>query len=189
MNYEVKEITTPYTEAKTLLENHHYKGKYRFESLLAKFVFGLYDNSELIGVLVYGQGCSKRFESKYGSKALELRRLVFSKQIPNLGSYFISRTIRILKSRAVEKVISYADANVGHSGGVYKASNFQYLGKEKYIQYVMKHGGKIVGKRQIYQKNKHGKYYKSALKYQELLKSGKRKYTKLKPKLIFGYDL
>jgi len=64
---------------------------------------------------------------------LELRRLCLIDATPkNAESYFVGKTLRWLrKNTNWEFVISYADGEQGHTGVIYRASNFKYLGQTK----------------------------------------------------------
>ena len=62
---------------------------------------------------------------------MELRRLVCIDDTPkNTESYFIAKSMKWLKHNTdVEVIVSFADQHHGHSGVIYKASNFNYLGE------------------------------------------------------------
>ncbi|MBT6501613.1 MAG: hypothetical protein HOK67_17100 [Deltaproteobacteria bacterium] len=63
---------------------------------------------------------------------MELRRLCCIDNTPkNTESYFISKTLILLRKIGIRKVLSLADPNYGHNGGIYKASNFTLLGEER----------------------------------------------------------
>jgi hypothetical protein len=58
----------------------------------------------------------------------ELRRLV---RVPGYDfplSYFVSQTLKILKKDDIPAVLSYADPEHGHHGGIYQASNWTFVG-------------------------------------------------------------
>jgi len=62
---------------------------------------------------------------------MELTRLALSEVCPkNSESRVIAVSIRILKkaSPSLKGIITYADTAQGHTGIIYKASNFKYLG-------------------------------------------------------------
>lgn len=94
--------------------------------------FGIPD---LIGVCIYtrpaGPTASKSYWPNAPDRVLELRRLCLIDDTPkNAESYFIAHTIRWLKKNTEwEYIISYADGEQGHTGVIYRASNFNYLGK------------------------------------------------------------
>lgn len=85
----------------------------------------------------------KRFSAKE-SDVIELRRLCCIDDTPrNTESYFIGRMLRWLqKNTDIKIVVSYADAEYGHKGTIYKASNFEYLGFQKGAKIIMWNGKK-----------------------------------------------
>jgi len=88
--------------------------------------FGLYDSENLCGVCVFSYPCRMLMEnSKY--PILELTRLVINEQIDkNALSYFVSHSLNLLPKPLT--VVSYADANQGHHGYIYQATNWAYTG-------------------------------------------------------------
>lgn len=89
--------------------------------------------ADLVGAVIFGSLSTtawKRFADAE-KKVLELRRLVLLDHVPkNSESKVIGFTLRRIRKLfpEVEKVVSYADPNHGHSGVIYRASNFAYLG-------------------------------------------------------------
>ena len=139
----VKEYIVEHTPFKPhirrFLKNWHYSD---YVNIQAKHTFGLYRNNvfnlpELIGVCVYtrpaGPTAGQHYYPKNPDKVLELRRLCLIDDTPkNAESYFIGYTLRWLKKNTDwEFIISYADSEQGHSGVIYRAANFKYLGETK----------------------------------------------------------
>jgi hypothetical protein len=96
---------------------------------------GLFGIPEMIGVCIYtrpaGPSAGQTYWPQAPDKVLELRRLCLVDDTPkNAESFFVGWTIRWLKKNTDwEYIISYADEEHGHSGVIYRASNFTYLGK------------------------------------------------------------
>jgi hypothetical protein len=65
------------------------------------------------------------------NRVTEITRFVLFRNEKNLASMVLSRFIRVLFEEGVTNIVSYADPNVGHSGGIYKAAGAVYLGKGK----------------------------------------------------------
>lgn len=171
------------------VEKHHYKKSAR--SMKQRFVFGLYYEELLVGVAIYGESCGAKVAETYGCSktVLELRRFCLIPEAPkNSESFFLSKTLKLMKSSHIKKVVSFADANMGHEGIIYKAANWEYLGVEKYRQQVLKIGRKIVSMREVYQK-KNGKYNPAALRYQALKAAGKARAVMMKAKHIYSYQI
>lgn len=119
-------------EVKEFIEIHHYSNS--INGVHGKYYFGLYNGTELIGAILYGDlampNAWKKY-SDYKEDAIELRRLCCIDDTPkNTESYFIAKTLKWLKNNTKRRVVvSYADCNQGHEGIIYKASNFKFMGK------------------------------------------------------------
>jgi hypothetical protein len=117
------------------IETYHYSGS--INGVIADYNFRLVTPAgTVVGALFYGRmamaGQYKRFAPEE-KDVTELRRLCCIDDTPkNAESFLIGRSLRWLKKNTELKlVVSYADAEYGHTGGIYRASNFEYLGKKK----------------------------------------------------------
>ena len=180
--------------AKNMIEKHHYSGTARSQH--PKATYRLIDpNGKVKGVAVFGTPCSANVEQFYGTpgKVLELRRLVMVPPKPkNAGSFFLSGALRHLKNNTdYEVVVSYADPNYGHTGGIYRASNFVLMGEEMgNANKIVLYKGRKYTIRQVYQKNKNtGSYHKKSMELQKAIKSGEAKLVPQKRKIIYAYPL
>lgn len=96
------------------------------------YAFGLYEKQELLGIITYGMPpCQMNYgKATFKTKTIdmfELNRMVISDGLPrNIGSYFISKTLKILPNPIC--LVSFADPNNNHHGFVYQASNWIYTG-------------------------------------------------------------
>jgi hypothetical protein len=137
-SYIVEETSFNSTVRK-FLKKWHYSD---YVNIQAKHTFCLFKEGkfgipELIGVCIYtrpaGPSAGQSYYPKNPDKVLELRRLCLIDDTPkNAESYFVGKTLRWLKKNTDwEFVLSYADEEQGHSGVIYRASNFKYLGKTK----------------------------------------------------------
>ena len=118
-------------EIKSFIETWHYSKS--INGLKSNYCFKLMDKETIIGAMIYGQIGMANVWKKYAANEhdlIELRRLCCIDNTPkNTESYFIGFTLRWLKKNTdIKKVISYADSNYNHSGVIYRASNFNYLG-------------------------------------------------------------
>lgn len=90
-------------------------------------IFLLSSHGAPVGVCVYSLPPAETFK-RYGvALAWELSRLWISDDMPhNTESWFIARTVDWVKRHRpeVECLVSYADPSQGHSGTIYKASNW-----------------------------------------------------------------
>lgn len=135
-NYKVEETSFNSTVRK-FLSKWHYSD---YVNIQAKHTFCLFKEGnfgipEMIGVCIYtrpaGPSAGQSYWPQAPDKVLELRRLCLIDDTPkNAESFFVGWTIRWLKKNTDwEYIISYADEEQGHSGVIYRASNFKYLGK------------------------------------------------------------
>ena len=177
-------------EIKSFIETWHYSKS--INGLKSNYCFKLMDKETIIGAMIYGQIGMANVWKKYADNEhdlLELRRLCCIDNTPkNTESYFIGFTLRWLKKNTdIKKVISYADSNYNHSGVIYRASNFNYLG--------MTLGGRVIvyNNKQYHDKTirtkYNGKLKPFAAKIKSALENNLAQYIKTKGKHIYVYDL
>lgn len=95
------------------------------------YAFGLFRDSELVGVITYGQPASPPLckgiageENKH--LVLELNRLVLRDNLKNEASRLIAQSLKQIPTPRI--VVSYADTEQDHVGVVYQATNWLYTG-------------------------------------------------------------
>ena len=191
-DYTVEEI--PRKSLVQFIEKHHYS--HNVNGIQSYHHFGLYTEGnfglpKMIGAMMYAIPSMPATAAKYNpinpNKCLELRRLVCIDDTPkNTESYFIGQTFRWLKQYTdMEVVVSFADQHYGHSGTIYKASNFDYLGETAGARILMV-DGKEMHSRSLNQKERpYGRELKR--RYD----SGDKNifWKKRKPKHIYVYYL
>ena len=96
---------------------------------------GVWENNKFIGVVIFGQGANKNMPKAYGLKQTgicELVRVALTNHV-NKVSRIISLSFKFLKKKSggLRLVFSYADPRQGHSGIIYQAGNWLYLGASK----------------------------------------------------------
>lgn len=146
----------------------------------------------LIGAMIYGRMAMANQWKKYGnceSDVVELRRLAcIDNTLRNTESYFVGNTIKWLKrNTSIKVVVSYADPYYGHSGIIYKASNFKLVGhsaKGKVIWY----NGKRFHDKAIRTKYK-GELKPFAKELKRALEDGVAYYENTPPKNIYVFKL
>lgn len=109
-----------------LVVEHHYLHRRSPVS----FAFGLEVEHKIVGVVIFGVPASRAIQAgacpSDPNLVLELNRLWVSDAMPrNSESWFLARALALLPPRII---VSYADTTRGHSGIVYRASNFDYAG-------------------------------------------------------------
>lgn len=80
---------------------------------------------------------------------LSLHRLVVHPTVPTNGaSFLISQSIRLVRQdKRWECLVTYADQGRGHTGAIYKATNWEYVGvTAKHAQWVDPTTGRYVAK-------------------------------------------
>lgn len=109
--------------------------------------FGLFEDNEMIGIVMYGVSISSTLlkgicGADEMNNVYELVRLWIKDGTPkNTESYLIGNTLKLLDR---EIVVSFADSGYGHVGTVYQATNFLYCGlssKHKDIRIRGREGG------------------------------------------------
>ncbi len=124
--------------AKRLTESlikFHYLSKWPKQ---VQITFGLRRKTKLLGAITYSQPVNE-LKNRFGENVWELSRLVLWDEIPKNGeSFFIGASIRYIKKRypSVKLLIAFADPSQGHSGIVYKASNWkeeEHLTKKLFV--------------------------------------------------------
>lgn len=118
-------------EIRDFIETHHYSKS--INGVKSTVCFAVEYEGRLVGAVLYGQLSTtawKRFGDSE-KEVLELRRLVMLDECPrNSESRVVGWTIRWIKKNCpdVRVIVSYADPNHGHTGVIYKASNFDLHG-------------------------------------------------------------
>ena len=179
-------------EVRDYIEKHHYS--HNVNGVKITQCFKAEYNSKIIGGIIFGQLSTTAWR-RFGNsekEVLELRRLVLSDDVGKNGeSRFIGYTLRWLKKnlREVKIIVSYADPYYGHTGIIYKASNFKLFGmsaKDKAFKDL--DTGKIHHSRSLRTKYK-GRYKPFVLKLREKKESGRLVPVDLPQKYCYIYRL
>ena len=116
--------------AKYACEHWHYSGCIP-KSKLVKF--GVWENGKYIGCVIYGVGATSDLVKKYGlekDEGCELVRIALTKHESHV-SRIIALTLKLLKKTqsGIRLVVSFADPEQGHHGGIYQASGWIFAGR------------------------------------------------------------
>lgn len=108
-----------------ILDIHYAK---RWPSI--SYAYGLFDDSELVGVVTYGTPPSAPLKrgiagDEFKHQVLELNRLCLKYNRKNEASRLVGASLRELPESIV---VSFADTEQDHKGYVYQACNFMYCG-------------------------------------------------------------
>jgi hypothetical protein len=131
---EIRLAPVPTTISQTLCRREHYLHSYPGGSALN---FGVFVGQLLLGVAVLGAGpynVHSFFDGAQRGQVLCLTRLWLDDR---LGRNCESRTLAVILRQfrrhqsLVNAVVAYADPGAGHSGTIYRAAGFLYLGRSE----------------------------------------------------------
>ena len=94
---------------------------------------GAWENDKFIGVVIFGRGANKSLGEPYKldqTECCELVRIALTNHKTPV-SRIMSIAIKLLKNihKQLKLVISFADSEQNHHGGIYQATNWVYVGK------------------------------------------------------------
>jgi hypothetical protein len=156
-------VVTPVTIAfaRGFISKYHYLQSMPDSTL---FCYAGHYGTKLAGIIVFGMGGSK---SRYttiipeiqNGEYCELTRLWCHDLAPkNTESRIISEALKMLPVN-IKLVVSYADDGQGHSGIIYKATNWIYMGKTESGSILVDKNGKRLHPRLLgIYKMRHEKY-------------------------------
>lgn len=133
--------------AKYAVENWHYSQCLPAGKLVK---VGAWEAGKFIGVVIFGRGANNNMAKPYGLTQIEcceLVRIALTKHVTPV-SRIAALAMGFLKSQSpgLKLIISYADPEQGHHGGIYQAGNWIYCGKSQSQQEVI-YKGKVMHKR------------------------------------------
>ena len=190
--FTIEEIPRKFVDP--FIRKHHYSAS--TNGIQQKECFGLYTEGnfglpKMIGAMMYAipsmPHTAKRYNPINPDRCVELRRMCCVDDTPkNTESYFIGKTLRWLKRNTnYEVVVSFADQHYGHSGIIYKASNFESLGMTGQARILMV-DGKEYHSRSLSQPIKP---YSVEIRRRWKAKDPNVFFVKRKPKYIYVYYL
>ena len=179
-------------QVRQFVEKNHYS--HSVNGVKIAHCFRVEFEGELIGGVIFGAMSTtawKRFANSE-KKVIELRRLVLLDRAgKNSESRVIGWCLRWLKKHAsnIEVVVSYADPIYGHSGIIYRASNFKYCGASSADKgFFDPETGKTYHSRALRVKYK-GDFKPFVKKLREKHKDGKLKIIQLAGKHCYTYAM
>ena len=129
--YSVQPI--PHAVAKQFVENHHYS---KSASITSVYSHGLFFEETICGALLWmppTKNAAQTVSKENWRRVLTLSRLAISPDAPrNAASFALSRSRKLIKGEGVWKhLVTYADTWQGHTGAIYAADNWTYVGETK----------------------------------------------------------
>lgn len=131
-DWEVR--TVPLSVARNLVERFHYA---QGGANTAVFRHGLFlvGGNEPLGVAWWlpptKVAAAATFPEGDWRRVLALSRLVIDPRVPTNGaSFLIAQSIKLIRATGDwDCLVTYADEGQGHTGAIYKATNWQYVGR------------------------------------------------------------
>lgn len=122
----------PLHEAARFISAHHYA---RGCANTAVYIHGLYRASDLVGAALWmppTKVCAQTVHSDW-RRVLALSRLAVAPGEPqNAASILIGESVRrIRRARKWKALVTFADESQGHTGTIYRATNWRYVGRTK----------------------------------------------------------
>ena len=147
VDWEVR--TIPLSLAQELVKKYHYsKGC----SNTAVYRHGLFykGQSECLGTALWlpptKAAAVATFPSNHNG-VLSLSRLVLKPEVPKNGaSFFMASSMRLIDRVRWPCLVTYADEWQGHTGAIYKATNWTYVGLTKPTECYVKDGRMLARK-------------------------------------------
>jgi hypothetical protein len=141
----------PLAEAQRMVREYHYS---KGGSNTAVYTHGLYERTTgtLYGVAWWLPPTRVACESvnkEQWRKVLSLTRLVAHPDVPrNACSFLIAESVKRIKADGrFVSLVTYADESQGHTGAIYKASNWHYVGRTgPYPRWVSQDGRQVAPK-------------------------------------------
>ena len=137
-----------YKAAKYAVEHWHYSKTMPVGKLLK---IGVWEDDKYIGAVLFGNGANNHIGCPYDLsqfEVCELVRIALTKHNAPV-SQIVKASIKFLRcqSPGIRLVVSYADPEQGHTGVVYQASNWFYVGSSQPQRETLGDSGEIVHKR------------------------------------------
>lgn len=141
----------PLKAAQQLVRDYHYS---KGGSNTAVYVHGLYEVSTmtLYGVAWWLPPTRVACESvnkEHWTKVLALTRLVVKPEVPtNACSFLIAQSVKAIRADGrFVSLVTYADESQGHTGAIYKAANWSYVGRTgPYPRWLTAEGRQVANK-------------------------------------------
>lgn len=107
---------------------------------------GAWEDGKFIGVVIFSRGANRSIGSPYNLTQFECCELTRVAMRPHkcFVSQVLAEAIRFLKKKCpkMQLIISYADIEQGHHGGIYQATNWIYEGRTAGARYFIVNGKK-----------------------------------------------
>lgn len=182
----------PITSIRSFINSHHYS--HTTNGVKRTYGFGLYsERGELVGAALLGRPATRGVAESYcpsnPRSVIEIRRFVLIDETPrNAESYFLGYILRWLRTNTTLRfALAYSDLSVGHTGTIYRASNFVLVGQVSPIR-KLQWRGRLYHDRSL--RVRYGGVLKPfAVRLRSALESGEAQWVDGEPKNIWMYTL
>jgi hypothetical protein len=153
-----------------------------------------YEENIVVGAAIFGRPGMKDQITKYSERGkytlTELRRFVMIDETPrNSETYVLGRMFQTLAKLGIERVLSYADPSHGHTGVIYRATGFQFVGETPRMTFFKWKGRKLSHRSLNRCHNNTRKLGQAALNLRAAIKSGEAQVTNDAGKFIYIKNL
>lgn len=136
--------------AKYAVEHWHYS---RSLPTPPRVAVGAWENGKYIGCVLFSRGANNNLSKMFGldqTEVCELTRVALGTHGSPV-SQIVAVAIRLLRRHApgLRLIVSYADPNEGHVGGIYQAGGWTYTGKSAPDFYAVDATGRRWHSRQV----------------------------------------
>lgn len=146
-DWEVRD--TPLSVGRSLVEQYHYS---RGGSNTRTYMHGLYriGSEECVAVAWWIPPTKSAALATYPDRwqgVLALSRLVVHPDVPkNACTFLLARSVKLIDRAKWPCLVTYADTWRGHTGGIYRACNWEFVGMTKPERTYIKDGRMIARK-------------------------------------------
>lgn len=117
--------------AKYAVERWHYSRSY---TIFPCVCVGAWEDNSFVGAVIFARGANKHIGTPYGlddTQCCELVRVALSSEHESPTSQIVSGAIKLLRGKelSLRLIVSYADKNQQHTGVIYQAMNWVYVGE------------------------------------------------------------
>src|SRR4051812_11720092 len=133
--------------AKFAVEHWHYSERMPSGKLIK---IGVWEDEKFIGCILFGRGANNCLGKPYGMKqtqCCELVRIALTTHVTPV-SRIISIALKMIAKFCpdIKMIVSFADTDQNHHGGVYQASNWVYAGKTTAAEEYIVNGKRMHGR-------------------------------------------
>jgi hypothetical protein len=116
--------------AKYAVERWHYSGSMPASKTVK---VGVWESEQFIGVVIFSRGANPSLGKAFGvgiTECCELTRVALAPH-QTQTTRIVSIALRMLRQQSpgMQLIVSYADCDQGHHGGIYAGGNWLYIGK------------------------------------------------------------